>query len=118
MSLGVSGLYLPGFPCSPPLPIDWRQVEGEAESVCLQVTVVERLMQKTLASVHRNILRLVRVSLDMETISCLHSNGFLHAFSLLLCFVSTARLRGSVDVPTLLVEVTQVREVATAAEAS
>jgi hypothetical protein len=34
MSPGRSGLYLPGFPGSLPPPINWRQLEDEAESVC------------------------------------------------------------------------------------
>jgi hypothetical protein len=30
----VSGQLLPGFPCLPPLPIDWRQAEGDVEVTC------------------------------------------------------------------------------------
>jgi hypothetical protein len=52
MSPGVSELYLPVFPGSLPLPIDWRWVEGEVESACSQVTRAERLLHETLASVH------------------------------------------------------------------
>jgi hypothetical protein len=90
----VSGLYLPGSPDAPPPPINWRQVEDEAESACSQVTIVKRLLYETLASVHRNTLHPVRVSLKRETKPCLHSHGLLHAFSFLLCFVCVALVLG------------------------
>jgi hypothetical protein len=53
---GVSGLLLTGSPGLLPPPIDWRQVEGNAELTCSQVTDVERLLHDTLALVGRNIL--------------------------------------------------------------
>jgi hypothetical protein len=62
------GLRLPGSPDLPPLPINWRQVEDEAESACSQVVAVERLLHGMLISVHQNILRLIRVSLKREKI--------------------------------------------------
>jgi hypothetical protein len=58
--------------------------------MCSQVTDVEWLLHETLASVHQNILRPVRVNLNRETNAFPHFHGFLHAFSFLLCFVSAA----------------------------
>jgi hypothetical protein len=90
----VSRLYFSGSPDPPPLPINWRWVEDEAESTCSQVTAAERLLHKTLASIHRNILHPIRVSLKRETKPCPHSHGLLHAFSFLLCFISTTLFSG------------------------
>jgi hypothetical protein len=94
VSLGVSGLYLSGSPGAPPLPITWRRVEDEADSTCLHVSTMERLLHKMLASVHLNILRLVWVSLKSETKSCPHFHGLHHIFSFLICFVSVAHVPG------------------------
>jgi hypothetical protein len=69
-------------------------VEDEAEFVCLQVITAERLLHEMLASVHQNILRLIRVSVKRGTKSCPHSHGLLHAFSFLLYFVSIALVSG------------------------
>jgi hypothetical protein len=85
-SPGVPGLYMSGFFSSLPLPINWRWVEDEAESTCLQVAIAERLLHEMLASAHRNILRPIWVSLKRGAKSCPHSNGFLRAFSSLPCF--------------------------------
>jgi hypothetical protein len=94
VSLMVSGLCLPGSPGSLPPPISWKRVEDEAKFIFSYVATVERLLHETLASVHRNILCLIQVSLERETKSCPHSTGFLHAFSFLLCFVSVALVLG------------------------
>jgi hypothetical protein len=94
MGPGISGLYLRGSPSSLPLPINLRWVWDEVESECLQVIVVERLLHETLASVHRNILRLIRVSLKREAKSCSHSNGFLHTLSFLPCSISATLVSG------------------------
>jgi hypothetical protein len=67
-----------------------RDVGDEVESMCSQVIVVERLLHETLASVHQNIMRPIRVSLKREAKSCPHPNDFLHALLFLMCFVSTA----------------------------
>jgi hypothetical protein len=56
---GVSGLYLPCSSGLLPPPINWRWVEDKVEPACSQVATGEGLLHKTLASVHRNILRLV-----------------------------------------------------------
>jgi hypothetical protein len=79
MSSGLSRLYLPGSPGFSYPSLNWRWVEAEAESACSQVAAMERLLHKLLASVHRNILCLVRVSLKRETKFCLNSCDFLHA---------------------------------------
>jgi hypothetical protein len=57
MGPGISGLYLPSSPGSPPPPINWRRVGDEVESVYSQVTTVERLLHEMMASVHWNIMR-------------------------------------------------------------
>jgi hypothetical protein len=69
--------------------INWRSVGDEAESVCLQVAAMERLLHEMLASVHQNILHPIWVSLKRET-SCPHSSGSLCALSSLQCFVFVA----------------------------
>jgi hypothetical protein len=84
VSPGVSRLYFPGSPGSPPLPINWRRVEDEAESVCSQVAATERFLHEMLASVHQKILCPVWVSLKGEIKSYPLSHGLLHAFSFLL----------------------------------
>jgi hypothetical protein len=66
VGLGVSGLYLLGSLGSLPMPINWRWVGDMAESTCSQVTTVVRLLHETLASVHQNILHLIRVSQKRE----------------------------------------------------
>jgi hypothetical protein len=58
--------------------------------MCLQVATTEWLLHEMLASVHRNILRPVRVSVRMETKFCSYSNDFLHDFSFFPCFVPAA----------------------------
>jgi hypothetical protein len=62
----VSRLHLSGSLGFPPLPMNKRQVGDEAESACSQVTIAERLLYEMLASVNRNILRLIRVGLKKE----------------------------------------------------
>jgi hypothetical protein len=64
--LVLSGLDLPGSPGFLHVPIDWRQVGDEAESVCSQVTAMERLLHEMLASIDRNILHPIRVGLKRE----------------------------------------------------
>jgi hypothetical protein len=75
----ILGLQLSGFHSSSSPTLNWRLVEDEAEFACSQVTVAEKLLHETLASVHRNILPPVWVSLKRETKFCSHSNDFLHA---------------------------------------
>jgi hypothetical protein len=94
VSLGISWLHLSGSPGSSSPPIDWRRVEDEAEFLCSQVAVTEKLLHETLASVHWNILHLVQVSLKRETKFCPFSNDFLHAFSFFLCCVPTTFISG------------------------
>jgi hypothetical protein len=77
MSLGLSGLYLPGSPGAPAPPINWRWVEDEADFACLQVAAAERLLQEMLASVHQNILRLVQVSLKRENLDRIPMASFM-----------------------------------------
>jgi hypothetical protein len=59
------------------------------------------------SQVHQNILLPIQVSPKQEKKSYPHSNGFLHALSARLCFVSQVLCQGSVDMPALLVEVTR-----------
>jgi hypothetical protein len=66
---GVPGLLLLGSPGS-------------------QVTNVERLLHETLASVDRNILRLIRVSLKKEERVCLCTSSFLQVPLLSHVFLS------------------------------
>jgi hypothetical protein len=47
----VSGLYLPGSPLFPPLPINWWRKGDEVEYVCLRVATTERLLHETLVLV-------------------------------------------------------------------
>jgi hypothetical protein len=112
----IPRLYLLGSPGSPPPSINLRRMGDEAESVCSQVTATERLLHKMLASVHRNILCPIWVSLKREAKSCLHSNGFLHAFSFLLCSVSVALVSGQRRCACAVGEVTWVREATAAAK--
>jgi hypothetical protein len=107
---GFSRLFVP--------PIILRWVEDEVESACSQVPTAERLLHETLASVHRNILCLVWVSLRREIGSCPYSNGFLHASSFSYILFLQLLSQGSTDVPVLLAEVARAREVATAVEAT
>jgi hypothetical protein len=67
--LEVFGLYLSGSPSFPPPPINWRLVGDEAECACSQVAAAERLLYETLASVHQNILHLIRVSLKRKNLA-------------------------------------------------
>jgi hypothetical protein len=53
----------PGCPGLPPPPINWRQVEDNAEFACSHVTNSERLLHYTLDSVSWNIMHLIRVSM-------------------------------------------------------
>jgi hypothetical protein len=88
--LGVSSLLLPGFPCLPPSPIDWRLVEDNAELACSHVADMERLLHDTLASVDCNILRPLRVSLKKREESLPICLGLPLSFlSSCLCFSST-----------------------------
>jgi hypothetical protein len=41
---GKIGLFLQGSTSSPSAPIDWGQVEDNAEFTCSQVTIMERLL--------------------------------------------------------------------------
>jgi hypothetical protein len=93
-------------------------VEDNMEFACSQVAIVERLLHETLASVGRNILRPIRVSLKKEMNVCLCDSGFLRVLSPSPIFVSVALVPGSTGVPVLQVEVTQEWEVAVAAEAT
>jgi hypothetical protein len=75
---GVADLPLMGSPGSPPPPIDWSQVEDNMEFACSQVTVVERLLRETLASVSQNILNPIWVSFKKEEGNvCLCASGSL-----------------------------------------
>jgi hypothetical protein len=74
---GVSRLVLPSSPGSLPLPIDKRQVEDNVAFTCSQVTDAVRLLHETLASVGRNILRQIWVSLIKEREVCLCASVFL-----------------------------------------
>jgi hypothetical protein len=67
MSLGLPRQYLPCSPSSVSSPINWRWVENDVKSACSQDDTAERLLHEALASVHRNILHPVRVSLGKET---------------------------------------------------
>jgi hypothetical protein len=87
---GVSELLLPGSPSFPPPPIDWRWVGNDAEFTCSRFATMERLLQKMLASVNRNILRPIWVSMTKERKICLCTSGFLQALSSPPAFVSTA----------------------------
>jgi hypothetical protein len=71
--------------------INWRWVEGEAQLVCLQAATVERLLHDTLASIYRNILHPVQVSLRWELCFC--DNGI---FSVYLFF---SRLAPTAPIP-------------------
>jgi hypothetical protein len=88
------------------------------ESACSPVTAAERLLDDMMASINENIMRPIWVSLKREETLArmpLASSLLSHP---LLCYVSVALVRGSLDVPTLLAEVTRAREAATAVEAS
>jgi hypothetical protein len=71
--------YLHGSSGSAYPPIIWRWVESKAELACSQVATTEWLLHQTLASVHRNILHLIQVSLRKknEKKSFPFTNGFL-----------------------------------------
>jgi hypothetical protein len=79
---------------------------------------VERLLHETLASIGRNILRSIRVSLKKERNLpvCL----WLPPFSLISSCVVFLQLlsQGSTDVPALLVKVARAWEVAASVEAN
>jgi hypothetical protein len=94
MGSEVSELLLLGSTGSLPPPIDWRRVEDNMEFACSQVTDAERLLHETLASVGRNILRLILVSLKKERKVCLCASGFLRVPLLPPVFVSAAPVPG------------------------
>jgi hypothetical protein len=92
-------------------------VGDEAESVCSWVAAAERLLYETLASVHQNILRPIRVSVKRKNLARipLASSMLFHPFcGLFLQLLS----KGSAGVSALLVEVTRAWEAATTAEAA
>jgi hypothetical protein len=90
----VSGLLLSGSTIFPPSAIDWRQVEDDVAFTCSQVTDVERLLHETLASVGRDILRLIRVSLKKVRKACLCPSNFLRVPLLPHVFVFAALVPG------------------------
>jgi hypothetical protein len=90
----VSRPLILGYLGFPPLPIDWRLVGGDAEFTCLRVATVERLLHETLASIYRNILHLIRVSLKKEKKICLHASSFLQSLSSPLVFIYAAPISG------------------------
>jgi hypothetical protein len=99
-------------------PIDWRQVGDNAEFACSRVTAVERLLHEMLASVDRNIIRPIRVSLkNRGKIVCAPLASFKLSHPLLCLFLHLLSW-GSADALALLVDVARVREVAATAEAS
>jgi hypothetical protein len=79
---------------------------------------VERLLHETLASVHRNIMRPIWVSLKRETKFFPYSNDFLHAFSFFLCFDPTSFILGQRGCACIVVEVTQAWQATPAVEAT
>jgi hypothetical protein len=87
---GIARLLLPGSLGSPPPPINWRQVEDNAEFTCSQVTVAERLLEETLASVGQNILHSIRISLKKEGNVYLSASDFLRVLSFPPVFHSAA----------------------------
>jgi hypothetical protein len=62
---GLCLLCSPGFS---PLPISWKWVGDEVDSVCSQVATSESLLHEMLALVHQNILRPILVSLRREKV--------------------------------------------------
>jgi hypothetical protein len=102
MGQGVSALLLLGSPGFLSPHIDWRRVEDNAEFVCSQVTVVDRLLHETLASVGRDILCLIQISLKKERKVCQCVSGFLRVSSLPPIFVSTAPATKVARVATIL----------------
>jgi hypothetical protein len=63
MGPGVVGLLMLGYPDSPfPRHRLW-QVENSAEQACSQVEATKRMLHETLATVGRDILHIIRVSL-------------------------------------------------------
>jgi hypothetical protein len=66
MGPGVARLRLSGSAGSLSPPINWVQVENNIEQVCLQVTSANRLLQRALAMVGRDILYLIQVSLKQK----------------------------------------------------
>jgi hypothetical protein len=56
-------------------------VREDEKFVCSLIAAAERLLHETLASVDRNILRPIRVSLEKGREFCLCASGFLHALS-------------------------------------
>jgi hypothetical protein len=64
------------------------------EFECSQVIAVEELLHKTLASIGRNIMCPIQVSLKKEMIVCLCASGFLRVPSLPPIFISTAPVLG------------------------
>jgi hypothetical protein len=63
MHLELPGAYLIGSSDTVSPPVNWRQVESEAELARSQVTTMERLLHQTLALVHHNILHPFQVNL-------------------------------------------------------
>jgi hypothetical protein len=77
MAPGVSELLLLVAPGFLPSPIDWRQVKDNTMFTCSQVTDADRLLHETLASIGRDILRSIWVSLKKERKVCMCAFGFL-----------------------------------------
>jgi hypothetical protein len=93
-------------------------VGDEVESACSQVVTTERLRHETLASVDRNILRLIQVGLKKEKKLPAHLR--LPSCILIPSSVLFPQLlsQGSANASALQVEVTQAREVAATVEAT
>jgi hypothetical protein len=60
---GVAKLLLSGYLGSSFPPVKWGQVENNMEQACSQVEAVKRMLQEMLATVGRDILHPIRVSL-------------------------------------------------------
>jgi hypothetical protein len=117
--LRISRLLLLGSPGFPPSPIDWRQVEDNAEFTCSQVTAAERLLQETLFSVGQNKLRPIRVSLKMRgKLACAPLTFFIKPSHPLLCLFLQHLSWGSADTSALQAKVTWAWEAAVATEAA
>jgi hypothetical protein len=117
VGLGVSRLYLPGSLFFPPSPINWRWVWDEAKVVCSWVATGSGCCMRCWSCATRTSCIQVTLKKEKKILPVclwLPPCSFISSCVLSLQLLS----RGSVDVPTLLAEVTWDWEAITAARAT
>jgi hypothetical protein len=91
---GVIRIAPTGFPRLSAPTYRLEVVEDNTEFACSQVTTMEVLLPKMLASVSWNMMRLIQVSLKKDKKVCLYASGFLRVPSLPPVLFSTAPVPG------------------------